>query len=224
MGASKHAIRPTRWVGVFSDGDLLFTQNMVPGVRVYGERLFDHEGVEYREWVPSRSKLAAYMKKGGAHCPIGRRSKVLYLGAASGTTSSHVSDIVLEGSVFCVEISQRSFRDLVTVCESRPNMVPILGDATRPDDLRFVVEGPDVLYQDVAQKDQAGIFLRNLDAFGIGQGMLVVKARSEDVTKEPRDLFRSVETQLLKAGFKVLEVVDLEPYEKDHAMVVVQRA
>ena len=224
MGASKHAIRTTRWVGVFSDGDLLFTQNLVPGVRVYGERLFDHEGVEYREWVPSRSKLAAYMKKGGAHCPIGRSSKVLYLGAASGTTASHVSDIVLDGSVFCVEISQRSFRDLVTVCESRPNMVPILGDATRPDDLRFVVEGPDVLYQDVAQKDQAGIFLRNLEAFGINEGMLVVKARSEDVTKEPRDIFRSVEVQFQKAGFKVLEVVDLEPYEKDHAMVVVQRA
>jgi fibrillarin-like pre-rRNA processing protein len=224
MGASKHAIRPTRWVGVFSDGDLLLTQNLVPGARVYGERLFDHEGVEYREWVPSRSKLAAYMKKGGAHCPILRSSKVLYLGAASGTTASHVSDIVLDGSVFCVEISQRSFRDLVTVCESRPNMVPILGDATRPDDLRFVVEGPDVLYQDVAQKDQAGIFLRNLEAFGISQGMLVVKARSEDVTKEPRDIFRSVETQFQKAGFKVLEVVDLEPYEKDHAMVVVQRA
>jgi fibrillarin-like pre-rRNA processing protein len=224
MGASKHAIRPTRWVGVFSDGDLLLTQNLVPGVRVYGERLFDHEGVEYREWVPSRSKLAAYMKKGGAHCPILRSSKVLYLGAASGTTASHVSDIVLDGSVFCVEISQRSFRDLVTVCESRPNMVPILGDATRPDDLRFVVEGPDVLYQDVAQKDQAGIFLRSLDAFGIGQGMLVVKARSEDVTREPRDIFRSVEAQFQRAGFKVLEVVDLEPYEKDHAMVVVQRA
>jgi fibrillarin-like pre-rRNA processing protein len=224
MGISKHAIRPTRWEGVFSDGEMLLTRNPVPGIRVYGERLFDHDGIEYREWVPSRSKLGAYLRKDGRHFPFTRGSKVLYLGAASGTTSSHVSDIVVEGTVFCVEISQRSFRDLVQVCERRTNMVPILADATRPEEFQFVVEGPDVLYQDVAQKDQVGIFLRNLRAFNIDRGMLVVKARSEDVTKEPREIFRSVEGQFRKEGFQVLDSMELEPFEKDHAMVVVERS
>lgn len=222
MSESALPINETRFQGVFSDGNLLLTRNAVPGNRVYGERLFNHQGTEYREWVPNRSKLAAYIKCGGSFYPFKEDSKVLYLGAASGTTSSHVADIVLRGAVFCVEISPRSFRDLVKVCETRKNMIPILADATRPDEYVFAVESPTVVYQDIAQKNQVGIFMKNMKAFNVKQGMLVIKARSEDVTKDPPEIFREVKATLLREGYRVVDLVDIDRYEKDHAMITVE--
>lgn len=221
MGSTRNRIVPTGYAGVFTDGEMLLTRNAVPHDRVYGERLYDEDGVEFREWVPNRSKLAAYIRKGGRTFPFEEGSRVLYLGAASGTTSSHIAEIVGSGTVYCVEISQRSFRDLVPVCERRKNMVPILADATKPDEYSFAVESPTVLYQDIAQKGQATIFVKNLNAFGIKKGLLTIKARSEDVTKEPWVIFKEIETQLVKAGCTVEEIVDLEPFEKDHAMAAV---
>jgi fibrillarin-like pre-rRNA processing protein len=222
MSESAMPITATRFNGVFTDGNLLLTRNAVPGNRVYGERLFNHQGTEYREWVPSRSKLAAYIKCGGSFDPFRPDSKVLYLGAASGTTSSHVADIVTQGMVYCVEVSQRSFRDLVKVCETRKNMVPILADATRPDEYVFAVESPTIAYQDIAQKNQVGIFIKNMKAFNVRQGMLVVKARSEDVTREPQEIFRETKATLVKEGFRVVDMVDIDRFEKDHAMITVE--
>ncbi|MGD1060875.1 MAG: fibrillarin-like rRNA/tRNA 2'-O-methyltransferase [Methanomassiliicoccales archaeon] len=209
--------------GAWSDKERLYTRSIVPGTRVYGERLIEVDGVEYREWVPYRSKLAAYLMKGGREFPFTKRSRVLYLGAASGTTASHVADICSEGTVFCVEISQRSFRELVSVCEKRKNMVPILSDATKPSGYRFVVDRADVVYQDVAQKNQASILTRNMDEFQVAKGMLALKARSEDVTSVPEEVFERARRGLVASGLKVIEVRDLGPYEKDHAMMVVSR-
>jgi fibrillarin-like pre-rRNA processing protein len=223
MSEAKFRVEGTAFQGVYRSGEMLLTQNLTPGRRVYGERLFAQDGVEYREWVPERSKLSAYIRKGGKYCPIRPDSHVLYLGASSGTTPSHVSDLVTEGRVYCVEIAPRMFRDLVGVCESRPNMMPILGDATKPDDLAFLVEKADMVYQDVAQKHQAGIFAKALKRFPARWGMLAVKARSEDVTREPRDIFRESAELLRKEGLTVREVLELEPFEKDHAMIVVER-
>lgn len=223
MSEAKLRVEPTAMPGVFRSGDLLLTKNLSPGRRVYGERLFTQDGVEYREWVPDRSKLAAYIRKGGKNFPFRPDSHVLYLGASSGTTPSHVSDLVPDGRVYCVEISPRSFRDLVGVCENRPNMMPILGDATKPDDLSFLVERVDVVYQDVAQKNQAGIFARAVKRFSAPWGMLAVKSRSEDVTREPREVFQEGASLLRREGLNVREVLDLEPFEKDHAMIVVSK-
>jgi fibrillarin-like pre-rRNA processing protein len=221
MSESALPITETRFSGVFTDGNLLLTRNAVPGNRVYGERLFNHRGTEYREWVPNRSKLAAYIKCGGSFYPFKEDSKVLYLGAASGTTSSHVADLAFRGAVYCVEISQRSFRDLVKVCETRKNMIPILADATKPDEYSFAVESPTVVYQDIAQKNQVGIFIKNLRAFNVKQGMLVIKARSEDVTKDPAEIFRETRATLVREGYEVIDLVDIDRYEKDHAMITV---
>jgi fibrillarin-like pre-rRNA processing protein len=212
----------TRAKGVYWDGERLLTRNYAPGSRVYGERLFAFEGTEYREWSPSRSKLGAYLRLGGMRSPFKEDSKVLYLGAASGTTASHVADIVRKGTVYCVEISPRSFRDLVKVCEVRRNMVPILGDATKPQEFSFLVDRADIVYQDIAQKNQAAIFAKAMKAFGATFGMLSLKARSEDVTREPREIFEETGVQLTKDGFEVQDVMDLEPFEKDHAMFVVR--
>jgi fibrillarin-like pre-rRNA processing protein len=222
LGMEETRLVETRAKGVYWDGERLLTRNYAPGSRVYGERLFAFEGTEYREWSPSRSKLGAYLRLGGMRSPFKEDSKVLYLGAASGTTASHVADIVRKGTVYCVEISPRSFRDLVKVCEVRRNMVPILGDATKPQEFSFLVDRADIVYQDIAQKNQAAIFAKAMKAFGATFGMLSLKARSEDVTREPREIFEETGVQLTKDGFEVQDVMDLEPFEKDHAMFVVR--
>lgn len=216
-------MRPSGFEGVFTDGERLYTRNSTPGKAVYGERLVAFGGENFREWVPTRSKLAAFIRSGGTFFPFSKSSKVLYLGAASGTTASHIADIVAEGVVFCVEFSPRSFRDLVPVCEGRPNMVPFLADATRPQEYSFGVSAVDVVYQDIAQKGQVQILLKNLQAFSAGKGLLVVKARSEDVTRDPVRIYEEAGRQLRNEGLKIEEIVRLDPMEKDHAMIGVSR-
>ncbi len=214
-------MKGTMFEGVFTDGERLYTRNSAPGKAVYGERLVSADEVQYREWVPTRSKLAAYLRSGGMFFPFRRDTAVLYLGAASGTTASHVADIVTEGTVYCVEVSPRSFRDLVPVCESRPNMVPFLADATKPQEYSFGVEGVNVVYQDIAQRGQAQIFIKNYRAFSAQAGLLVIKSRSEDVSADPERMYEEARRQLQTAGLVVREVVRLDPMEKDHAMIAV---
>lgn len=216
------AIRPTNHVGVFTDGSWLYTRNLVPGRAVYGEALRVEDGVEYRRWDAERSKLAAYLKKGGVRWPFLETTSVLYLGAASGTTASHLSDICPRGTIVAVEVSPRSFRDLVTVAEGRPNLLPILGDASRPDAYRSRVGNVDVVYQDVAQRDQEAIFLRNLSALRPGGvGILMLKARSVDVAARPADVYRVARETIASKGFDVLDVRLLDPHAGDHAAIVV---
>ncbi|MDR0778135.1 MAG: fibrillarin-like rRNA/tRNA 2'-O-methyltransferase [Methanomassiliicoccaceae archaeon] len=207
---------------MFRDGRLM-TLSAYPGNRVYGERLVNIDGNEYREWSPNRSKLSAYICLGGSHLPFTGSSNVLYLGAASGTTASHVSDIVNEGTVYCIEFSQRSFRDLVVTCEMRKNMIPILGDATRPESYSFALGNVDVVYQDVAQKGQADIFADNMECFSARYGMVSIKARSEDVTASPEKIFDKACERLAERGMTVIDIVSLEKYEKAHMMIVVER-
>ncbi len=207
--------------GVFTDGDRLFTINLVPGSRVYGERLVHEEGTEFREWRPQRSKLAAYLKLGGRVFPIETDTNVLYLGAASGTTSSHISDIVTGGAVYCVEFSPRTFRDLVQVCEARRNMFPLLANALQPSSYGFGVEEVDTVYQDIAQRDQVAIFSKNMKKFSASWGFLCLKSRSEDVSRDPREMYREKKRELVERGFMIQEMLELDPYTKDHAMFVV---
>ena len=208
---------------VFTDRGRMYTRSRDPGKRVYGERLLGVSGVEYREWSPRRSKLCAYLSVGGRAYPLRKDSKVLYLGAASGTTVSHVSDIASEGMVYSVEFSPRSFRDLVKMSSTRDNVCPILADATRPDEYSFALDHADVVYSDVAQKNQADILVDNMNRYGATYGMLCLKARSEDVTMEPQKVFEMSKRRLTERGMKVLDMRSIEPYEKDHVMFVVER-
>ena len=208
---------------VFSDRGRLYTVSLCPGKRVYWERLFTISGTEYREWDPRRSKLSTYLTVGGKEFPFREDSKVLYLGASTGTTPSHVSDICPDGKVYCVEFAQRVFRELVVTCESRPNMMPILGDATKPSEYSMFADSVDIVYQDVAQKMQAKILCDNMDAFGAEYGMMAVKARSEDVTASPEAVFKEAERVVKERGYRILDDRALDPYEKAHAMIVVGR-
>jgi fibrillarin-like pre-rRNA processing protein len=205
----------------------LATKNLAPGRNVYGERLVRYEGAEYRVWDAFRSKLAASILKGLKNVPIRPDHRVLYLGAASGTTPSHVSDIVGEkGHVYCVEFASRSLRELVdNVCAFRLNMLPILEDARFPDRYAMFVNGKvDDVYCDIAQVEQAKILATNAELFLKKSGwvMFAVKAQSIDVTKEPSEIYKGEVKVLEKRGFRIEEVVYLEPYDKAHAMITAQ--
>ena len=206
----------------------LATKNLAPGRNVYGERLIRIEGVEYRVWDAFRSKLAGAILKGLKTIPIGEGSKVLYLGAASGTTPSHISDIVGgEGHVYCVEFAQRSLRELVSnVVAYRSNMSPFLADARMPQKYAmFISERVDVIYCDIATLEQAKVLADNADVFLKESGwiMLAVKSQSIDVTLPPEQVYQMQAQILRQRGFKVEQVVDLEPYDHAHAMIVAQR-
>ena len=115
------------------------------------------------------------------------------------------------------------FRELVGTCETRPNMMPILGDATKPEEYSMFADGVDIVYQDVAQKMQAKILCDNMDAFDAKYGMVAVKARSEDVTASPESIFKEAEKTIRDRGYKIVDDEPLDPYEKAHAMIVIER-
>jgi len=225
MNVKKHKF-PGVYVVIEDDGsERIATKNLVPGQKVYGERVIKWEGEEYRIWNPNRSKLAAAILNGLKNFPIKPGTNVLYLGIASGTTASHVSDIVgWEGKIFGIEFSPRVLRELVPLVEERRNIVPILGDATKPEEYRALVTKVDVIFEDVAQPTQAKILIDNAKAYlkSGGYGMISIKSRSIDVTKEPEEVFREVEKELGEY-FEVIERISLEPYEKDHALIVVRK-
>jgi fibrillarin-like pre-rRNA processing protein len=199
------------------------TQNLVPGQSVYGERLLRRKGKEFRVWDPKRSKLAAAMKK-GMRVRIGDDWLVLYLGVASGTTASHISDIVRHGAVFGVDPAPRVLRDFVLLSETRPNLYPVHADANKPSAYRQLVPDVDFLYQDVAQPNQAQILVKNADAYlkDDGVAFVAVKSRSIDVTASPRKVFGQFK-QEIRPHFEILEEKELQPFEKDHLALLLRK-
>ena len=209
---------------VRSDGRMnLATENLVPGNTVYNERLVVKKGIEYRTWDPFRSKLAASIKNGLETFPFKRGSSVLYLGVSSGTTASHISDIVgVKGMMFCVEHASRVARDFLDrVASHRKNIVPVLQDARRPREYSAVYGKVDIVYADIAQPDQTQIVLENCQMYLKDGGVmfLVIKTRSIDVIKTPRQVINE-EKEKISRSMDVLELIDLMPYDKDHAMIV----
>jgi len=185
----------------------------------------DSEGtkIEYRVWNPFRSKIAAAVVGGVENIYIKPGSKVLYLGAASGTTVSHVSDIVgPTGVVYAVEFSPRSGRDLLNMAQKRTNVIPIIEDARYPARYRMLVGMVDVLFADVAQRDQARILAVNAHHFlkNGGNFVISIKANCIDSTIAAEYVFVSEINKLKQEQFKPREQITLEPYERDHAIVV----
>jgi fibrillarin-like pre-rRNA processing protein len=214
------------WAYLEDGSRRLATLNLTPGRSVYGERLIKIRGNEYRLWDPYRSKLAAAILKGLNFFPFEMGVNVLYLGAATGTTASHVSDLVgLEGRVYCVEFSERVMRELIdNVCGYRSNMIPVMADARYPETYKWMVEKVNVIYCDIAQPEQAKVLADNANIFlkPDGFGLIAFKARSIDVTLEPSEVFKGEIEILKKRNFEILEEIMLEPYDKAHAMVTVK--
>ncbi|XP_069803775.1 rRNA 2'-O-methyltransferase fibrillarin [Dendropsophus ebraccatus] len=231
FGAGKKVIvEPHRHEGVFicrGKEDALVTKNLVPGESVYGEKRISVEDgelkIEYRAWNPFRSKLAAAILGGIDQIHIKPGSKVLYLGAASGTTVSHVSDLVgPEGLVYAVEFSHRSGRDLINVAKKRTNIIPVIEDARHPHKYRMLIGMVDVIFADVAQPDQTRIVALNAHNFlkNGGHFVISIKANCIDSTAAPEAVFASEVKKMQQENMKPQEQLTLEPYERDHAVVV----
>ncbi len=210
------------WIKVEGEKKLS-TENLVPGNQVYKEKLVKKKGIEYRAWEPFRSKLAASIMKGLEVFPFKEKSVVLYLGASTGTTVSHLSDIVgPRGKIFGVEHSSRVARDFLDrVVAYRPNITPIIQDARKPREYFSVFGKVDVVYADIAQPDQTDITIDNCKMYLKKNGFLflVIKTRSIDVTKSPKKIVES-EVRKLQDLFEIVQIIDLQPYDKDHAMVI----
>ena len=201
----------------------LATENMVTGNQVYKEKLIIKRNVEYRLWDPFRSKLAASIMNELDYFPFENKTKVLYLGASTGTTVSHISDIIgPNGIIFAVEHASRVARDFLDrVASFRSNIMPILQDARKPKEYFSVFGKVDVVYVDIAQPDQTKIAIENCEMFlkKGGYFFLVIKTRSIDVTRDPKRIVTE-EIEKLKTKFEILQSIDLHPYDKDHAMVI----
>lgn len=203
----------------------LYTKNLTPGKTFFEEDIVKKGNIEYRHWDPNRSKLAAAILKQISQIGINEGDYVLYLGASHGYTPSFMSDIVgKKGFIYAVDFAPRVVKDLVFLCEERKNIAPIMGDASRPERYSSRVSQVDIVYQDVAQKDQAGIFLDNCEMFlkKGGFGLLTVKSRSIDMAKSPKQIFQQVRHKLEKE-ITIVDYRILEPFEKDHSMIVVKK-
>ncbi|MFB6233338.1 MAG: fibrillarin-like rRNA/tRNA 2'-O-methyltransferase, partial [Haloarculaceae archaeon] len=184
------------------------------GLATRGEPVSDEptDG-KWRRWDPRRSKLAA-MLDAGMETGLTGGETVLYLGAAAGTTVSHVADFA--GPTYAVEFAPRPTRDLLSVAESRPRLFVLLKDARNPETYAHVVEPVDAVVQDVATRGQADVALANRQFLADdGRLLLAIKARSEDVTRPPGDVFEDALGDL-REGYEVLERERLDPRHEDH--------
>ena len=214
--------QPYFWIQVEGE-EKLATQNLVPGNQVYNEKLVQHKGSEYRIWNPFRSKLAAAIMNDLKNFPFNQKSDVLYLGVSTGTTISHISDIVNQGgTIFGIEHASRVARDFLDrVATHRKNIVPIIQDARRPEEFFSVYKKVDIVYVDIAQPDQTNIAIENCRLYLKSGGylFLVIKTRSIDVVKDPKMVIKD-EIKKLETLFEIKQTIDLHPYDKDHAMVI----
>jgi fibrillarin-like pre-rRNA processing protein len=212
------------WAYLEDGSKSLATKNLVPGIKVYDEKLINYMNVEYRLWNPYRSKLAAAILNGLKELPIKPSTKVLYLGSATGTTVSHVSDIVGEkGIIYAVDIAPRVMREFLTKCaQHRKNIIPVLADARKPKSYYNIVDEVDVIYTDIAQPQQAAVVIANSEFYlkKGGKILFIIKAMSIDVTQKADITFQMEIDELKNSGFNVIQTLNLEPYDIDHALVL----
>ncbi len=223
MSKNKNKNRKT-FEGTFWINGKLATQNLIPGKSVYGEKLIKQGEKEYRLWDPTRSKPAAAIYKGLNNFPLTKNSKILYLGIASGTTSSHFSDIIgKEGIIYGIEISERVLREILPLAKERKNIMPILADARMPEEYSWIEE-VDLVYADVAVPDMSEVLIRNSKFFlkDNGFAMIAIKSRSIDVAKKPQVVYKE-EREKLEKYFNVIDFVILDPFERDHGFFVLKK-
>jgi fibrillarin-like pre-rRNA processing protein len=196
------------------------------GRSFFDEKIVKLDGQKYRNVNPERSKLFAGIAKGISQIGFKIDSTVLYLGASHGYTVSFLSDVVSSGKIYAMDFAPRVIRDLIFLCEAKKNIAPFMADAKKPSDYADLIpsSGVDVVFMDIAQKNQVEIFTKNCDAFlkSGGFGLLALKSRSVDVTKKPKDIFKIVRSELEKK-YSVVDYRELEPFEDDHALFVIKK-
>jgi rRNA 2'-O-methyltransferase fibrillarin len=108
------------------------------------------------------------------------------------------------------------------MAKKRTNVIPIIEDARHPQKYRMLVGMVDTIFADVAQPDQARIVALNAQYFLKQGGNFIVSIKSSciDSTAAPEAVFAREVKKLQEDGFKPKEQLTLEPYERDHAIVV----
>ena len=204
----------------------LYSKNLVPGKNVYGEKLISFKGEEYREWDPFRSKLAAMILEKPSLDFLRKDLNCLYLGASSGTTISHLSDIVSNGIIYGVEFAERSMRQLIQNTDKRKNVVPILGNANFPESYANSIFTPiDLVYQDVAQPNQAQIAIENCNYYLKDNGILIlaIKSQSIDSVQKSEKIYLQEIRILEKEGYSIIDNINIHKYAANHIILTVQK-
>ncbi|MBY9006195.1 MAG: fibrillarin-like rRNA/tRNA 2'-O-methyltransferase [Candidatus Lokiarchaeota archaeon] len=209
-----------------SERPRLYTKNPIKGKTIYGEKLYHDNKIEYREWNPYRSKLAAIILKHPSTKFLIKNHNCLYLGAASGTTVSHLSDILSNGIVYALEFAERSIRQLIQNSSERMNVVPILGDARFPIKYaKSIFTNINIIYQDVAQPNQAEIAIRNSDYYLKEDGILilVIKSQSIDSVSKSEKVYKKEKKILQQAGLAILENINIQKYALNHTVLIARK-
>ena len=204
----------------------LYSKNLVPGNKVYGERLITFKGDEYREWDPFRSKLAAMILERPSLEFLTKDLNCLYLGASSGTTISHLSDIVYDGIIYGVEFAERSMRQLIQNTNKRKNIIPLLGNANFPESYAKSIFTPiDLVYQDIAQPNQAQIAIDNCNYYLKNNGFLIlaIKSQSIDSVQKSEKIYIQEKKTIEKAGYDVIDTINIHKYAANHIIITVQK-
>jgi fibrillarin-like rRNA methylase len=217
--------------GVRREGRNLWTRNAVKGISVRGERRKRDGRIEWRRWDPTRSKVAAAIlrtrEEPSSLLPT-PGSTCLYLGASSGGTVSHIHDFVCGaenhhgGQLVAVEISPRMVRDLVKLSDRRPGLVPVLGDARKPEQIAAFIRGKaNWIHQDLSIADQAETFVKMATSFLApgGIGLLSLKAASERASEgDDNSRFQKAEQILRDSDLVFQERMDLKGLEEQHVV------
>ena len=177
------------------------------------------KGKKWISWNPYHSKLSAYVLAGGPEWPFEEKSNILYLGAAEGNTVSFLSYICHGGRIIGIDISSVAMAELLVLAEKRKNIIPFLGDAHFPKKYRPHTGIPDILYQDIAQRDQVEIFIRNYDFFDPKCGFLMLKSRS--LPGKDNEVFRDTRKKM-ETRFKKVAAVNITKWAKGHMTYYVE--
>lgn len=218
-------MKPLSITGVYKYKNKIFTENPIhcKGLTVYDEKILKYNNKEFRSWNPYKSKLSAAIHNGLKKLNLSEKSNILYLGAATGTTVSHVADIVNKGVVYAIEKSPFALKKLLKLCNQRKNIIPIMSDANHPERYSICVPIVDFIYQDISQRNQDEIFINNIKKYLKinGQGIIMIKARSIDVSLKPNQVYEQVVNKLKINKIKIIDIIDISKYEKDHASIII---
>jgi fibrillarin-like pre-rRNA processing protein len=219
-----------KFFNIFTSGpkekSRLYTINIDRGNRVYGEKLIVYKDNEYREWDPFRSKLAALILENPINNFLSDDLNCLYLGASSGTTISHLSDILTKGIIYGVEFAERSIRQLIQNTSRRKNIIPIFADARYPDQFaKSIFSNIDLIYQDVSQPNQAEIALNNSNYYLSDNGLLVlaIKSQSIDSIQKSEYIYAQEKEIIEKGGYEIIESINIHKYAANHIVLLVKK-
>jgi fibrillarin-like pre-rRNA processing protein len=207
---------------VYSKERSLFTKSKT-NAKVYGEKIIEENGSYYRLWNPFKSKYCAALQNGLNENIFKKDSVVLYLGSAEGTTVSHVSDIVgEEGIIFCIDLSEIAMQKLAKLAEVRENIFPILSDANKIENYEKDVEEVDVLFADVSQRNQTEIFIKNSKLLK-QNGIAALSLKTKSISQDSKEKTLKNEKKKLEEVFEIIQIVSLEPFEKEHYLILVKK-